>query len=340
MSTDNTLNTAESPETTLGQSETPDTTELTLRDALAAELNKDTPQGSVETEATPAEVEPAAQVEEPTAQVQAPTHWPAAERETFSKLPPEAQRFVLDRHKEMEADYTRKTMELAEQRKPLDEFSKVFEPYKQQLELAGRTPAQVAQQLLAAQRFIEMNPAEGLKWLAQSYKVDLSNLVPKDEEYMDPAMKALRDEVHQLKTQLQLREQAVQRQNAESVQKTITDFTASKNADGTPKYPHFENLKGIMAPMVNEGKTLEQAYELASYTLPEVRERINAEVTKAAQAEVLKKAEEERKAKAKDAKTASSVIRSRGTATAEDGEKSATLRAELAKNLASFTGRI
>jgi hypothetical protein len=342
MSTDNISSTAESPEATPGQNETQDTTELTLRDALAAELNKDSPSdGPAVTVAADVQAEAETTTEAPAVEaLEPPARWSAAEREVFTKLPPEAQRVVLERHKEMEADYTRKTMELAEQRKPLDEFTKLFEPAKQRLELAGLTPAQVTKQLLAIQSFVETNPAEGLKWLAQNYKVDLSTLVPKDDEFMDPSVKALRDEVNQLKSQLQQREQAVQSQNAAEVTKTITDFSSSKNADGTPKYPHFEALKGIMAPMVHGGKTLEQAYELASYTLPETRERIASEAAKAAQAETIKKAEEERKAKAKDAKTSSQVIRSRGTATIDDDSKSESLRAELAKNLRSFTGRI
>ena len=346
MSTDPSLNTAESPETTNGQSETQATTpsEKSLREELAAALDlhesSDTPEGSVATEATTEQVAAEPAKETPATAQEAPQHWPAEKRETFAKLPREAQDLVLERHKEMEADYTRKTMELAEQRKPLDEFTKLFEPAKQRLELAGLTPAQVTRQLLAAQSLIETNPVEGLKWLAQSYKVDLSTLVPKEDEYVDPAYKALRDELNQLKSQLSQREQAVQRQNAEAVQKTITDFSSSKNADGTAKYPHFDSLRNLMGPIVADGKTLEQAYELASYTLPEVRERIASEAAKAAQVEALKKAEEERKQKAKDVKGATQVIRSRGTAS-EQPTGDLTLRQELAKNLRSLqSGRI
>jgi hypothetical protein len=348
MSTDPSLNTAESPETISGQNETQATTasERSLREELAAALDlhesSDTPEGPVATEATTEQVAAEPATETPAVQAQeAPQHWPAEKREVFAKLPREAQDLVLERHKEMEADYTRKTMELAEQRKPLDEFTKLFEPAKQRLELAGLTPAQVTRQLLAAQSLIETNPVEGLKWLAQSYKVDLSTLVaPKEDEYVDPAYKALRDEVNQLKSQLSQRDIAVQRQNAEAVQKTITDFASSKNADGTAKYPHFDNLRNLMGPLVNEGKTLEQAYELASYTLPEVRERIASEAAKAAQAEALKRAEDERKQKAKDVKGAAQVIRSRGTAS-EPTKGNTTLRQELENNLRALTsGRI
>jgi hypothetical protein len=316
--------------------------EMSLRDTLAAALNEhsDTPQEPVATDAATDQAAPETVAEAPAPQAQAPTHWPSEKREMFSKLPPEAQTFILDRHKEMESDYTRKTTELAEQRKPVEEFGKLFEPYKQKLELAGMTPAQVTRQLLAAQNVLEQNPIEGIKWLAQSYKVDLSTLLPKPEdEFSDPKVSALERELNQLKAQLQSREQEVQRQNAAEVNKVITDFASSKNADGTPKYPHFDSLKSLMGPMVAQGKTMEEAYSLAEYTLPEVRERIASEAAKAAQAEALKKAEDDRKAKAKDARTAGNVIRSRGTAV-EDTTGKTSLRQELAKNLRESGGRI
>ena len=337
MTQDTALN--ETGETTTESEIAP--SEMSLRDTLAAALNEhsDTPEEPVATEAATDQAAPETVAEVPAVQAQAPAHWPSEKREMFSKLPPEAQTFILDRHKEMESDYTRKTTELAEQRKPVEEFGKLFEPYKQKMELAGMTPAQVTRQLLAAQNVLEQNPIEGIKWLAQSYKVDLSTLLPKEDEFSDPKVSALERELNQLKAQLQSRETEVQRQNAAEVQKVITDFASTKNADGTSKYPHFESLKSLMGPMVAQGKTMEDAYSLAEYTLPEVRERIASEAAKAAQAEALKKAEDDRKAKAKDARTAGNVIRSRGTAV-EDSTGKTSLRQELAKNLRESGGRI
>lgn len=316
--------------------------EMSLRESLAAALNdfSDPPTESVATEAVAEQTATVAETEAPAVEaLEAPARWPTEQRETFAKLPREAQEIILARHRDMESDYTRKTTELAEARKPLEEFSKVFEPYKQQLELAGRTPAQVTQQLLAAQKFLETNPIEGIKWLAQSYKVDLSTLLPKEDEYTDPTVRALQQELNQLKTQLLSREQAVQQQNAAEVHRVINEFKSAKNADGTPKYPHFDQVQALMGPLVAQGKTMEEAYADTIYILPEVRERIASEAAKAAQAEALKKAEEDRKAKAKDAKTSTQIIRSRGQAVEESTGKT-SLRQELAKNLRESGGRI
>lgn len=345
MSQDNSLNTAANPETTTGPSETPDTTpsERNLRAEIAAALNlDDTPEEPVATEATTETVA----AETPAETQVAPTHeapatWPAEKRELFAKLEPEMQAFVLTRESEREADYTRKTQELADQRKAAEEITSVLEPYKQSLELAGVSPGQAIQRLFAAQRLLETRPLDGLKWLAQQYQVDLSGLSSKeDEAYVDPALKGLRDEVTQLKSQLTQRQQQEQQQNVSAVQKQITDFKDSKNEDGTPKYPHFDKIKAVMAPLVNEGKTLAEAYEVARYTLPEEVARIRDEVAKTAQAEALKKAEEARKAKAKEAKVTTPVIRSRNAGVEDEG-KAGSLRQELVKNLASQkSGRI
>lgn len=345
MSTENSLSTAAESETTTGQNETQDTTssERSLRDELAAalKLDIDTPTEPVENAPTGAQVEAESEVETPTlAVLEPPTNWPAEQREKFAVLPRETQEWLLNRDKEMVENYTRKTTELAEQRKPVEEITKILEPYKQQMELAGVTPTQAFQRLLAAQRFLETDPSNALKWLAQQYKVDLSSFAPKEEAYVDPDLKALQNEVNSLKSQISQREQQEQQQNSSQVQKQITDFKDARNEDGSLKYPHFDKLGPIMAPLVRDGKTLAEAYDVAKYTLPEVRDHIASEAAKAAQAEALKKAEEQRRAKAKEVKGTTQIVRSRGAAAEEEG-KAGTLRQELAKNLAAIqSGRI
>ena len=348
MSTENSSSMAEKPETIPSPNETPDTTvsEPSLREQLAAALKMDISDSpNSETVAdVPADVQaetetvaetPADPAPEP------PATWPADEKARFAQLPRETQDYLLLREKEREADYTRKTMEAAEARKSADELTRTLDPYKQQMELAGISPAQAIQRLLAAQRFLETNPQDAIKWLAQSFNVDLGSFAPKEEEaYTDPALKAMRDEVNQLKAQLNQRQQVEQQQSVSEVQKQINEFQGAKNEDGSLKYPHFEKLRTVMGPLVAQGKTMVEAYNETQYILPEVRERLQSENAKAAQSEALKKAEEARKAKAKDVRGNNQVIRSRGTAS-EDGGKPGTLRQELAKNLADLqSGRI
>ena len=54
--------------------------------------------------------------------ITAPQSMSAKDREAFYTLPPESQQWISDRVKSQEADYTRKTMEVAEQRKMYDKL--------------------------------------------------------------------------------------------------------------------------------------------------------------------------------------------------------------------------
>jgi len=325
------------------ETETTQESSMSLREALSAALEtEDAPEESVPDAEVAGEqviAEPEAvgtPVEEP---LIAPEHWPAAERERFNALPRETQDWLLQRNKTFETDVNRRLQELSSQRKEVEEFNRLFEPYKQQLELAGRTPTQVVQQLLAAQRYLESSPAEALKWLAQSYNLNLSELAPREQEYVDPQYAALQRQIQQLQQQNQLQQQTTQQAEAQRVLQAINDFKEARTPDGQPKYPHFETLKAMMAPLVAQGKSLEEAYNEVKYVLPEERERIAEEAGKAARAEALKKAEEERKAKAKEAKSASSIIRSRGVG-AEKPSKPGTLRSDLEEAMRSLQGRI
>src|SRR5580698_6622476 len=60
-----------------------------------------------------AETKPETDKPEKAAAAEPPNLWKAEDKETFKALPPEAQQFLLRRHGEMEADYTRKTQQHA-----------------------------------------------------------------------------------------------------------------------------------------------------------------------------------------------------------------------------------
>ena len=91
-------------------------------DALASELDNITsPDGAAATETFPDD--PQARQQRQQAQpgpgesdvMEPPAHWPEEQKELFRSQSPEGQRFLLERHRQMEADYTRKTQHLAEQ---------------------------------------------------------------------------------------------------------------------------------------------------------------------------------------------------------------------------------
>jgi hypothetical protein len=319
---------------------------MSLREALSAALETRTEVDAPEESVPDAEMTGEQVIAEPEAvgtpkeePLVAPEHWPAAERERFNALPRETQDWFLSRNKTFETDVNRRLQELSTQRKEVEEFNRLFEPYKQQLELSGKSPSQIVQQLLAAQRYLESSPAEALQWLAKSYNLNLSELAPQNQEYVDPQIAALQREVQQLRQHTQSQQQTVQQAEQQKILQMVEEFKDSRTPDGQLKFPHFEQLKAMMAPLVYQGKSLEDAYNEAKYILPEERQRIAEEAGKAARAEALKKAEEERKAKAKEAKSATSIIRSRG-AGSETTSSKGTVRSDLEEAMRALQGRV
>lgn len=252
-------------------------------------------------------------------QVEAPAEMSAEQRVAFKALPIDAQRQVAERYAEVRRTLTQKTEEVAKERTKYQELETAFEPYRDELALQGTTPAQAAARLLAAQRALTRDPVNGLKWLSQSLGVDLRQLTPqpdKEEEFLDPAVKALKDEVRSLRAELNQQQVGVQQSRMSEAQKILEDFKTAKDEAGNLKHPHFDNpdVRAVISGLVGQGKTLGEAYERAVFVLPEVRSKIAEDAAKAAQAEAAKKAEEARKQKLVAAKTASQTIRSRGTA--------------------------
>ena len=243
----------------------------------------------------------------------------ADQRVAFKALPIDAQRQVAERYAEVRRTLTQKTEEISMEREKYKELETAFEPYREQLALQGDTPVTAARKLLAAQSALTKDPVNALKWLSQSLGVDLRQLAPqpdKEEEYLDPAVKALKDEVKSLRAELNQQRVGADNARAQEVQKIMDDFRTAKDDAGNLKHPHFENadVQAVIAGLVRQGKTLAEAYERAVFVLPEVRTKIADEAAKAAQAEAAKKAEEARKQKLVASKTAAQTIRSRGTA--------------------------
>lgn len=143
----------------------------------------------IEDSATPAGAEPAkvteaaATAEESvevaqTDKIEPPSNWSQADKERFKEQPEGAQKFILDRAKSMEADYTRKTMEIAEFKKEYGAVDEMFAPYKAQLRQSGYTPARAIQGWMAAEQAL-MNPAtreQALVNIAKGYQIDLAKL--------------------------------------------------------------------------------------------------------------------------------------------------------------------
>ena len=195
--------------------------------------------------------------------LEAPKNWSEEVRGTFKDLPRDAQEYMLKRDKEMTADYTRKTQEVAEQRKSYESLDKVIAPMRQQINASGIGEAEYISRLLNADIALRNNPKMALKQLAQGYGIDLSSIEETgDWNDSDPQITQLQQQNQAILAELnQFKQQNLQSARHQT-ETQINNFAQSKDDKGNLKYPHFEQLRVKMGNLIDAGeaKGLEEAY--------------------------------------------------------------------------------
>lgn len=254
----------------------------------------------VSAEAKPSDKEPAAEAktaeaittEPPHAEpIQPPARWSEADKADFARLSPEGQKLFLARYNAIEGDYTRKTQEIAEQRKryePLISKADKWSPYFQQI---GMTPDAALDALAQAEYTLRNgSPAEKqavFARLAHDYGVaPFTGQQPQGyaQPQSDPTVATLLQEVQALKQHQELSEN-------QKVQSEIESFRQAKAQDGSPQYPHFERVRETMGRLIDGGHAddLPTAYakavrlddELFKETVESERKRVADEAERA-----------------------------------------------------------
>jgi hypothetical protein len=312
--------------------------ETTEADSTGAENTADKP-GTEKTSAETTEKTEAATTEA----LEAPTHWPAADREMFGKQTPEAKQFILNRHKAMEADYTRKTQELAPVRRFKEQMDEIMGPYREAMAREGIDDAMAIKQLVAAHAYLQRDPANAIQWLADKYGIDLKAAGTAGTEAGQPSAElvAVKKELAELKNSLSAREKQEQDTQHQATLSQITQFAEAKDAQGQLKHPHFDDVAPDVAALIRAARaqgqtlTLQDAYDRAVYANPQTRTKVLA----AQDAQRKAKEEEERKAKLNAAKKAGTDVSGTGAATAVVANPN-DLRATLEANLDKAEGRV
>ena len=198
--------------------------------------------------------------------LQAPKNWSEDVRSKFKDLPRDAQEYMLKRDKEMTADYTRKTQEIAEQRKNFESLDKVITPMRQHIEATGIGEAEYIHRLLNADMALRNNPKMALKKLAQGYGIDLSSYDSDSADYeADSQIAQLQQQNQTILAELkQFKEQNLMsaRQKTEN---EINAFSTATDDKGNLKHPHFDKVRAKMGNLIDAGeaKSLQDAYAKA-----------------------------------------------------------------------------
>jgi len=250
-----------------------------------------------------------------------PQHWAADDRELFANLPKDGQEYLLRRHKDMEADYTRKTQEIALVRKKAEAFNEVFEPYRRELAINGLDEVSAVRQLLAIRDELRANPKATLTSLAKQYGVDFQQ----EEEHIDPSVAALKNELESIKQEQARRDYEAQQQTQSDLEKQVDSFQNEKDAQGNLKHPHFADLRVDMGRLIQSGLAADmpEAYAKALAFRPELTPK-KAE----------SKPDESQKEKVRKAKKAAAGVKSSGAATKAEPK---SLREELEAQFAAHS---
>ncbi len=289
--------TAETPKKVI-ENRDPETGKFTKKDSAAKD------EAPPVQETAPAAATPAVAPVEPPKALDAPAHFTAEQRAKFATLTPEAQEIVRGTEKAREAEYTRRSQEVAEYRKTADPFVEAVKPHLEYLQQVapqvGNTPAGMIHAIIATERTLRQGqPQEryqAFAQLAQAYGVDLRAFAtgqipvhqPQAQPVQDPRLDTVSRELAQLKAE----------REREVADRQITSFSTERDEQGQPRYPYFEKVKHVMASIIQSGQAdnLQDAYRMATAPIQDV---IDKEI--AARQEAAKKAHDEQLEKAKRA---------------------------------------
>lgn len=254
-------------------------------------------------------------------------NWSKEAKEAFAKADPFSQKFVLEREQAMQADYTRKTQEIAAFKRDYEPVDKLFTPYRDQMRQTGQTPHSLIEGWANVEKALMGGKGiDVIRGLVQGYKIDPQAVVaalsgqrpaPQQGQEQQPQPAQLPPEVlqklsmvDQFKSRFEAEDKA--RANAEiaKVSQQIEDFKSAKDGQGNALHPHFDELEQDMAVLAQvmqaQGKspTLQDLYEKAVYANPSTR----AKVLSAEKQSEEKRAKDEARAKAEKARKASSSV--------------------------------
>ena len=213
-------------------------------------------------------------------EIETPSGWNKAEREQFETLDPAAKEILTKYDKSRQADYTRKTQEVAEQRKEVEGLVSITEPYKDDFKRLGVKPADYFSQLMQVDISLSKDPAGTMQKLIAKFNLKADDLGftaqsestnhEADDDYLTDTEVKLKKENKDLKLKLDALDKQVtgivetnsSKEEQTAVQKVLKEFTDAEDDDGNIAHPHFDNedVKNEMSILVNTGKTLDEAY--------------------------------------------------------------------------------
>lgn len=271
-------------------------------------------------EATPAETEEKSSVE-------VPASWTSEAKEKWTQLSPDLQKYIADRESQAQS----RLSELGRAVKATETVRPYLEPLTRLAAQRGIDPGEGLRRLLAADEALARNPAAALKWLADSYRVDLSQFGrPADQQMASESAPngALIQEIMMLKQQLaettnriSAREMTELQSRERSLTELVDDFAKDKDYWSDIEDDMLAQIHAIKA--VSPDKDPKAILEEAHNRAVKLNETVAQKLTKAQRdKEAAAKAAADKK-RAEEAKRQQSInVKSTSSATPKASSKS------------------
>ena len=260
----------------------------------------------------------------------APQSWRGEAKAKWDAIPPDIQAEIHRREEETHKAIARQD----EDRMFGKTLKEVITPYMPIINAEGGNPAAAIQSLLNTAYLLRTSDPQTkgklLQQIAQQYGADLSQVSTQTEEFIDPDVKALREQVTQLQGKLSQFEGMTRHQQDQVIQSEIQAFSSD------PKNVHFDTVADDMAILIQAAKaqgqrlSLQDAYDRAVWSKPEIRSTLIEQQFKDTEAKRISDA----KAKTEAAKRAGVSLKgSPGVAVPAVQAPSDDLRQEIARSL-------
>jgi hypothetical protein len=300
-----------------------------------------------------------------------PARWTKEEKEQFAALDPSIQKILLGRNKGLEADYTRKMGEIAQERQRFHQLEQVLGPRRDTWQRQGMNDAQFINSVMSYWDLAQRDPMSFIDTFARERGIDLAaaytptaeqiaayfggqtqaggdpngyaqanNLPPavmQQLNAMQQQQEQLRNVVMQQHQTLTQREQAERQAMNNAATSEIQQFMNAADENGSPLYPFFQDVRTDMVKLMQSGfaQTLHEAYEKAVHIRPDVRSKLeeNREITRR-RAEEQRRQEEAAKARRAGASVSSSSSTFTPSSTTPDDD-GASIRSIIASQFAA-----
>lgn len=224
----------------------------------------------------------------------APSSWKPAAQEAFLKadrgepLTTEEIKILTQEAERRESDFHKGVSEFKGHSERAKAYDAAIAPYQQHLQSLGVDAPTAINALMRADMTLRtsdpVTKAQYFAQLAKEYNIDLNQL--HEPPQVDPQTQYLMNELQVLRNQQQMWQNQARQQEEAIAQDQLASFA-------TPGRPHFDAVRKEMADLLETGKAkdLQEAYEKAVWSDPDIRQSLLDQQRAEAQKKALEQAQ-------------------------------------------------